>query len=859
MRSFVCGCVVVLAVVAVSVSASKLVWSGGNTNFNNADNWVDGATPTADNGVSEIDMRTEDAFSTFVEGAEYSVGKRMRFPNNGKIVFDGQSKVRIKFTGSTDGGVAQFKGNRNEQEFDFNCPNNWRAFRASGDHVTVSDPPRAGDEVLFPSRNTYHVFSEQPITNVDELHIGVDFSNSEQISSCDDLPVNQFSGINCDRFFINDESTCVGIHSFLDEDEDRVCMFYNSCPTPEQELEQNARILQSILDDASERQGELSESVERTVHVVVPSMDLVEDRVMTAVAEDNSFTTTLHNALVAYNSSIPDWNIDDSFEISYTPSPSKLSLRGSVYAERRFIFGSGETELDESVEMTYMNARDSAFVIDMVNFLSLEIANLFVEQANDNLNATVVSICGSANLTCCIDGIAAIDSISMILADDVSTDAYTIALAVCPDLQCSMNRSDIVDALNDAIGLNTTEMNIGEVADLLDGLVSCDGLSTLVNDAAFKDDLNAANDATDTAEMARPADTVLVSDEIHFGYTLSKTLIHLLLSEEYIEDFEKALKEAFGLVGFADEIIGFDLNIRNEQDGTRRRATVDDSFFISATITYIVSCTPNTCTSYVVREGTPLYNTLVSAANGASASVNVQVQECYTGSDGLILDFPTESCLDTFAIFFLSENGGDVILAYNALYSLVECGVLGRGTNGACHEPPSNVPALQAAVHAAINRGTTTTTLQPTTATLDNGDSSSSTNTEGGLPLPIIAGAAGGVVVIAIIVIVLVIRNKKSSTSSTKSAEAERNVVAFENPMYEDPALTGASTDFNDQAIYNDVHDEDNEGLYDEPAFNNMDRANPLYESAPDLTELDDDDDGGYLDVAAGDDDDDDE
>jgi len=83
----------------------------------------------------------------------------------------------------------------------------------------------------------------------------------------------------------------------------------------------------------------------------------------------------------------------------------------------------------------------------------------------------------------------------------------------------------------------------------------------------------------------------------------------------------------------------------------------------------------------------------------------------------------------------------------------------------------------------------------------------------GGSLIPIIAGAAGGVILILIVVIVVMSGGGGGDNQQSSGGTA---VVAFENPMYDDPSS-------NDRA--NPVFDEEDqgggdEGLYDEPAFN---------------------------------------
>jgi len=111
---------------------------------------------------------------------------------------------------------------------------------------------------------------------------------------------------------------------------------------------------------------------------------------------------------------------------------------------------------------------------------------------------------------------------------------------------------------------------------------------------------------------------------------------------------------------------------------------------------------------------------------------------------------------------------------------------------------------------------------------------------DGALPIiPILAGA-GGLVVILIIIIAVVSSKGGGGGPSDAYGRGDASVVAFENPMYDDPGhatenpLAGADED-------------DDGGLYDEPAFNAEEEADDGATG------------GGYLDVEPDDEDDEDD
>merc|ERR1711957_961549 len=130
---------------------------------------------------------------------------------------------------------------------------------------------------------------------------------------------------------------------------------------------------------------------------------------------------------------------------------------------------------------------------------------------------------------------------------------------------------------------------------------------------------------------------------------------------------------------------------------------------------------------------------------------------------------------------------------------------------------------------------------------------------DGGMPIAVIAGGAAAVVVIILLVVVILM---SGGSKSDGKADANRNVVAFENPLYDVPNANqayggagGAATYDAGGATYGEAAAPDADpGLYDEPAFQANDKSNPMYSSKDNVAEG-----NGYLDVQPDDDDDDDE
>jgi hypothetical protein len=117
----------------------------------------------------------------------------------------------------------------------------------------------------------------------------------------------------------------------------------------------------------------------------------------------------------------------------------------------------------------------------------------------------------------------------------------------------------------------------------------------------------------------------------------------------------------------------------------------------------------------------------------------------------------------------------------------------------------------------------------------------SATEEEEGLPMMIIIAAGAGCLLLTIIVVVIVVMS-----GGEKEEKSSRNVIAFENPMYDDPTESGGG---------NFDAGEDG-GLYDEPSFQADNKQNPAYSSEENVANPGA---GGYLDVEPDDSDDDDD
>ena len=125
-----------------------------------------------------------------------------------------------------------------------------------------------------------------------------------------------------------------------------------------------------------------------------------------------------------------------------------------------------------------------------------------------------------------------------------------------------------------------------------------------------------------------------------------------------------------------------------------------------------------------------------------------------------------------------------------------------------------------------------------------------------GMFLFVAIGAGALVIILCIVIAVMLTGGKRDGGGG--GGKNDRNVVAFENPMYDNPGDDApAAGGYQAEPSYGApaADDDQDPGLYDEPAFQpEGGKGNPMYSSKDDVAGG-----NGYLDVAPDDDDDDDE
>lgn len=172
----------------------------------------------------------------------------------------------------------------------------------------------------------------------------------------------------------------------------------------------------------------------------------------------------------------------------------------------------------------------------------------------------------------------------------------------------------------------------------------------------------------------------------------------------------------------------------------------------------------------------------------------------------------------------------------NLVTTTLSCDYRGQKPTGGCYAPSPTATTDISTVLSSLS--------YPTSSAASTSNSSSTAIGVG-------VGVGFGVLVLVVLILIVVVRRRGSHRGPNPKSD-DRTVVAFENPMYDDPAQKEVNVMYDSGASqYAGV--EAHDGLYDEPAYNqttSVDKSNPLYQSQENIAAQQVEE-SGYLDVAA--------
>lgn len=391
--------------------------------------------------------------------------------------------------------------------------------------------------------------------------------------------------------------------------------------------------------------------------------------------------------------------------------------------------------------------------------------------------------------------------------------------------------ADVQEALANALAaVEVDDEAINEPASPINALLQ---LAAIEDQKAAAADLRAASDL--------PAETEMTAPPIVLGEGLGRPSddYGLIVSPPNSGEFARQITEQLEGFGPIDTILpdmGFEL-VTIDLPSRRRDVLVEE---ILVMFKYTTLCTKAQVADgdCGFKKGDADYIAIQGLLDNILNSFVVAPPPCASFETGFDAACLAQAAVDAYTA---AKNAGksddEAAAAANAaVKALVECGFLGRNpATGECVEEDAaaldEVDGLTADAAAAYQKANPPTTEGP------EGQKSA------GSIIPIAAGAAAGLlIIIIIIVVVVVMRGRNTDEREPVDKTPVRSVVAFENPMYDDPGQSAEPT--YDAGLQGD------EGLYDEPAFTAtaQDRNNPMYQSSEDLAE--EAEESGYLDVA---------
>lgn len=671
--------------------------------------------------------------------------------------------------------------------------------------------PCLGDVVNF--ETTVSIWTDQDRLNVRSIVSG----GTEYTKGNTDLPDYQFGLIKQLVYLDTPATDCL----FLDSTS--ACICRNSCPTNVDE----ERLIDQQEREAVERQAQEEEDARNAIirkefqGTLMPSLLGTTSEDLAAYLETNS--DSLKAAIVA---ALADaWGIhQDNVTITTLEMDGQginLSVAGHVVAPASLFTSPGSPLATNGGTITVdidasSGAELSAFLAALKRVIAEEVHNKLVSSLADRL----ADACSADACQALLDPLTQLANIYEMPKALLESICPSNACGTAEEIMTMLNNLEMHPLSKQGTALSAAALSAAKAA-IAAGLAGAD-LSALPSEVL--EVLDVAGNLNDAGNNNLPlAGWYNSPRDIVVGAQRPENDLLMLTNTMNLQPLKDALTE--GIAGLGMIVRAKDMDVALALEDDRRRAAGDPSH-LEVDFTYEAYCPVGSNTDCTFSESDVFYNDVRNELNRIVNLFEIVTHECFDFSTGW-----SESCLVAYGNKWMADNNSNKEGLTAHLNELLECTYLGRGQDGECYKKDTEGNTL------------VTNTVSATTLPASKESSASM--------LPIIAGAVAGVVVVAVIIIVVMVRRKKQGGSSKKADD--RTVVAFENPMYDDPSQQAVQPQY--ESAGDHVHEE---GLYDEPAFSNMDKSNPLYQSTEgmdgggDAGYLEDGavEEGGYLDVA---------
>jgi len=507
------------------------------------------------------------------------------------------------------------------------------------------------------------------------------------------------------------------------------------------------------------------------------------------------------------------------------PSPSSISISGSVMAARRwFVKPSANPTTTVSSYTTSITAASPFGVLDQAPIDPLITGALIMTSANNK----IVSLpdCSGATSTCEALGLLGI------LAPDLN-EALS---ALCPDNTCVGAGYNPTTFSNVAMLFphEHRAQLLQHVKNALEGPTLFGSLLTAVR--AQSDDIAIITGA--------PPPVRSFTASFNFGSELPSFVPYRLADSRNKDDLlQEMLGQLEGTFPFLDidtEAAALTL-VPTTQPARRRRDTFSGDNELQLTFGYSAPCTtPTACAVNFNNPGS-------SGAQGFAALLAVAYQAHEIAFERCF-DRTTsrwawdQMCLANLIAQQYASTDATQSQVIDVAKTYVKCDLAGTANDGSCNEgEAADYESLATLVGEAAYL-----LIEESRSGNDNDDASggstgqSSGSSSNSSNLGIIVGAVvAGVVLITLLAFVIVRRRRKPALN----VKQDRSAVAFENPMYDNQQGPTYDNQEGVEGEYGQVQDEDG-GMYHEPAFAAQGgiKKNPMYDSSERLADND-----GYI------------
>jgi len=867
------ACVLVFASI-IALCAGDFLWRGGNTNFGNPDNWSEKFVPGANStipcgttfGSNSINIISQ------LSSAEYSVGQVLNLPANGalRLAGDGTILTFTDFGSSTCNGPSAVwtGGLQPESRNDFNCHSNW----VDADSGVVSSTPPCGDVVIFDDLSAYSVSLSNTVTlvNVREIRLGTTVATSNTTQQLNQL---------LPQVNVTDTTAVVYVGTRpLSEvcrplglvTSDNKCSCFSSCPTAAMLLQQQD--LQRIQAQNASQQLFLALGTYYTrpfSGTMSPSSLYLTSSQLTNLFSDNANRAALNNVITANLLALPASSVS-GLQVSF--DGTNVLISGSINATLGNLLPPGSTSTTAPSAINWVSTGPVIPVNAprIQTIVQTSSASTLLGQYASSLNSQVTTTVSQQTST-------TQTVLNQLVPIPNSTTIFTTANAnscfsTCSPsgTLCSTCQTSLVNALT-AIGVDSTTAT--SIATNLIAAKDANAATWVQTASNITDTLaKAAQAAMVQQQQQQQTPVMYLVPSPHFYAGRSGTIGDQLIATNSLN--------RGNLITTITNVLANFQNIRNvlnvnasfvgsvPSQARRRRRALETPSAILVDLVFNISCLPtDTVCQSTLSTASSLYSGVLSRINAAVSGLSLSVR-CKNSITSTTF---STSCIDAIGFARCQSavaDGSNISyarsLASDAMYDVTKCGTVSPVPypNGTCIDGSQATDARDNANSLARNyldcSSSATvppviTTAIPVTTQAPQAPITDASSGGGGGGLGMAAGAAGGGIAIILIILIVVVMRRKKQPQKAKTSD-DRTVVAFENPMYDDPATTGAGS----QPTYDSsMPAEGGEGLYDEPAFNSSAKANPVYQSTEDLAAGGEyvDGDGvqkgdGYLDVS---------